>query len=56
MIRVSPEILDLRIPNIRSKIAELRDLGFADPVKTISSTPSILSYAVDSIHSKIANL
>jgi hypothetical protein len=34
----------------------LRELGFADPVKMITSAPSILSYAPGSIRGKIANL
>ena len=30
---------------MRTKIADLRELGFADPVKMITSTPAILGYA-----------
>ena len=56
MIRVSPEILGLRMDNIRRKIADLRDLGFADTVKIITSLPSILSCNVDTIRGKLANL
>ena len=44
------------IDNIRGKIADLREVGFADPVKMIASHPSILSYSIDSIRTKIANL
>ena len=36
-------ILGYAIDNIRTKIADLRELGFADPVKMITSSPAILS-------------
>jgi hypothetical protein len=35
--------------NIRGRIADLRKLGFADPVKMITSNPVILGYARDRI-------
>jgi len=40
----------------RSKIADLRELGFADPVKMITSNPGILRYAMDNIRAKIVAL
>ena len=33
------------INSIRGKIADLRELGFADPVKMITPNPAILGYA-----------
>jgi hypothetical protein len=45
MITSSPAILGYAIENIRGKIADLRELGFADPVKMITSLPAILGYA-----------
>ena len=35
----------MSVDNIRNKIADLRELGFADPVKMITSAPAILGYA-----------
>jgi hypothetical protein len=37
------------IDTLRGKIANLRALGFADPVKMITSIPAILPYAIDNI-------
>ena len=37
----------MRIVTIQGKIADLRELGFADPVKMITSNPEILGYARD---------
>src|SRR2546430_2330319 len=34
----------MRIVTIQGKIADLRELGFADPVKIITSSPAILNY------------
>jgi hypothetical protein len=48
--------LGLAIDNIRGKIASLRELGFADPVKMITSLPAILGYAMDNIRGRIADL
>ena len=42
--------------NIRGKIADLRELGFADPVKMITSNPAILILAMDTVRGKIADL
>ena len=51
------EALDLpSIDNIRGKLADLRALGFADPVKMITSSPAILGYAIDNIRGKLADL
>jgi hypothetical protein len=38
------------------KIAHLRELGFADPVKMVTSSPAILGLAIDSIRGRIADL
>lgn len=38
------------------KISALRALGFADPVKIITSNPTILNLATDTIRSKLADL
>ena len=56
MITSSPPILGLAIENICGKIADLRRLCFADPVKMITSLPAILGYAIHSIRGKIADL
>ncbi|NWG25527.1 MAG: hypothetical protein HXY30_14125, partial [Pseudorhodoplanes sp.] len=44
------------IDNIRGKISDLQALGFADPVKMITSLPAILGYAIDNIRGKISDL
>jgi len=41
---------------LRRKIAELRELGFADPVEIITSTPPILRLASENLRRKIADL
>src|SRR5436190_51164 len=46
----------LAIDNIRGKIADLHQLGFADPVKMITSSTPILGLAIDNIRAKIADL
>ena len=46
----------MSVDNIRNKIADLRELGFADPVKMITSRPTILDLAIDNICGKIADL
>jgi hypothetical protein len=56
MITSSPAILGYGIANIREKIADLRELGFADPLKMITSLPTILSYEIHSIRGRIAHL
>jgi hypothetical protein len=38
-------ILTYAIADMRTKIADLRELGIADPVKMITSSPAILGYA-----------
>jgi hypothetical protein len=51
------EALDLPEPaKIDQKIADLQGLGFADPVKMITSSPAILGLAIDNIRGKIADL
>jgi len=39
MITLRPTILGLPIDKIRGKIADLHELGFANPVKMITSRP-----------------
>jgi hypothetical protein len=51
------EALDLPEPaKIDQKLADLRDLGFADPVKMITSLPAILGLAIDNIRGKLTDL
>ena len=38
------------------KIAYLHELGFADPVKMITSFPEIAGLAIDNVRRKIADL
>ena len=38
------------------KLADLRELGFADPVKMVASFPEIAGLAIDNIRRKIADL
>ncbi|MGE5216041.1 MAG: hypothetical protein ACM3SP_03440, partial [Chloroflexota bacterium] len=38
------------------RIAELRQLGVADPVRMITSSPTILGYAIGTIRAKVAYL
>ena len=56
LIRWTPATLGLGIDNIRTKIADLRELGFADPVKMIEVSPEILGLTLVNIQSKIADL
>jgi hypothetical protein len=56
MITSSPTVLSYAIDSIRGKIVELRELGFADPVKMITSSPAMLGLAINNIRSKIADL
>ena len=56
MIASTPAILGYAIENIRNKIADLRELGFADPVKMITSSPTVLGVGINNIRSKIAEL
>src|SRR5262249_41921132 len=51
-----PSILGFGIDNIRGKIADLRELGFSDPVKMVSLNPTILGLAIDNIRRRIADL
>jgi hypothetical protein len=45
MVTLNPSILGLAMDNIRGRIADLRELGFNDPVKMVTSRPAILGYA-----------
>jgi mTERF len=42
--------------HMQGKIGDLRELGFADPVKMVTSNPTILGLASDTIRGKIADL
>ena len=53
IIGLRSEILGL---NIAEKVADLRDLGFIDPVKMITWNPVILTYARNNIGLKITEL
>jgi hypothetical protein len=53
---VEPNDPGPRNRNIRSKIVDLRELGFADPVKMITSSSAVLTYAMDNIREKIIGL
>jgi hypothetical protein len=56
MIAYFPSILGLGIDNIRGRIADLRELGFADPVKMVTLSPTILGFAIDNIRGRITDL
>jgi hypothetical protein len=56
MIAYFPSILGFGIDNIRGRIADLRDLGAADPVKIVALNPTILGLAIDNIRGRIADL
>src|SRR5262245_18625138 len=53
LIAYFPPILGLGIDNIRGRIADLRELGFSDPVQMITSGPTILGLAIDNIRGRI---
>ena len=54
-MRVSLVILGLAIDNIR-RIVDLRELGFNDPVKMVTSSPTILGYAIGKIRDRLGGL
>jgi hypothetical protein len=56
MITWTPAILTYAVDSTRRKIADLRELGFADPVKMITARPAILGCAIDNVRGKIADL
>jgi mTERF len=56
MIAYFPSILGLSIDNIRGRVADLHELGFADPLKMIAYFPSILGLSIDNIRGRIADL
>ena len=56
MITSLPAILGYAMDNIRGRIADLRELGFADPIRMITYFPSILGLAIDNIRGRIADL
>src|SRR6185437_8713919 len=43
-------ILGYAIDSIRGKLSALRELGFSDPAKIITSLPAILGYAPERLH------
>ena len=48
------DAIDLPAPGvIAQRLADLRKLGFADPVKMITSSPAILGYAIANIEGKL---
>ena len=49
------DFIFMSLDSICVRIADLRQLGFADPVKMITSSPEILGFAIDNIRGKIAN-
>jgi hypothetical protein len=46
----------MSVHNNRGKTAVLRELGFAEPVKMITSRPAILGLPIHNIRGKIADL
>jgi hypothetical protein len=56
MITSLPAILGYGLDNIRGRITDLRELGFADPVKMVTLNPTILGLAIDNIRRRIADL
>lgn len=51
------EAIDVPAPEkIDATLAALADMGFADPVKMITSLPAILGLAIDNIRGKIVDL
>jgi hypothetical protein len=56
MITSFPEIAGLASDNVRRKMADLRERGFADPLKMITYFPPILGLGIDNIRGKIASL
>ena len=56
MIVSLPAILSYALDNIHSRLADLRRLGFADPVKMIEYFPTILGLGIDNIRCRIDDL
>jgi hypothetical protein len=51
------EAINLPAPaDIDRKLSDLRALGFADPVKMVTSSPPILGLAIENIRGKLSNL
>jgi len=48
--------LGYALVNIRGRIADLRELGCADPVKIVALNPTIVGLAFDNIRRRIADL
>ena len=56
MVTSYPEIAGLARDNVRQKIADMRELGFCDPIKMITSFPQILGLRIDNIRGRITDL
>jgi hypothetical protein len=56
MVTSLPAILGYAMDNIRGRIADLYELGFADPVRMMASSPTILGLAIDNIRRRVADL
>ena len=56
MIISLPAILSYALDNIHGRMADLRRLGFADPVKMIAYFPTILGLGIDNIRGRIDDL
>jgi hypothetical protein len=55
-LKVWETLGDVPTERAAERIADLKALGFADPVKMITSLPAILGLAIDNIRGKIADL
>jgi len=56
MVTSLPTILGYAMDNIRGRIADLREIGVADPVRMITYFPTILGLAIGNIRGRIADL
>ena len=48
--------MGLAIDNIRGRVVDLRELGFSDPVKMVTSNPAILGLAINNIRGRVVDL
>ncbi len=55
-IRTAVRTTLIRPEDLDQKIKDLKERGFTDPVKMITSLPAILGYAIDNIDGKIKDL
>ena len=56
MIISLPIILTYDVENIRGKIEELKKFGFENPIKMITSSPTILSQNGESVCQKVEDV